>query len=124
MTLKLQCWTNDLERTKEELEKMGNKILKVKKDKDANAHMHGFNCAYITYKHPTLMVRPEKGDLVEYYDWVRGRKTLKEGIVIGSDTNVGIIKDHVEIKQTIIAIGNITRIIQKQIIPKKLFKYL
>jgi hypothetical protein len=128
MTLTLSCWSNDFERTKEELQLMGNKILKVKKDKESTASMlkfhGGFNCAYITYRHPTLTTRPRKGDLIEYYDWNRGRKTLKKAIVRSTDREYGCLKDHVGIKSTIVEIGAITRIITFQLVPEQLFKYL
>jgi len=115
--LVLYKWSNCVEDTKEQLKNEGNTILNVRKD--GTGHL-------IKYRHHSLNRRPKRGDLIEYYDWNRKetKRILTRAIVNSTDNEYGTIKDHVGVKSTIIAIGDITRIIRKQIIPEKLFKYL
>lgn len=70
----------------------------------------------------------EKGDLVEVehgtYNRIDAPTHLVKGIVIGTEDDWWVIKDHIDVKHFIIPVSSVRRIIKKQAIPKDLFKYL
>lgn len=70
----------------------------------------------------------EKGDLVEVraraYNSLDAPSYLTQGIVQGADADPGVIKSHIDVKGHIIPVSDVTRIIEKQAIPKALFKHL
>ncbi len=74
------------------------------------------------------MLKIQKGDLVEVkalaYNHRDAPTYLTQGIVKGTDKDRGIITGHIDVKNHIIPVTNVTRIIQKQAIPKALFKHL
>ena len=109
--MKLSTWSNSKEYTMDEIRERGHKILSVRND--GVGHI-------IEYRHSTLTARPRKGDLVEYYDDSRYRR----GIVLGTDKDSWVIKDHIEVKGMIFGLDMVRKIITKQIIPKKLFRYM
>lgn len=74
------------------------------------------------------MEKIEKGDLVEVraraYNHLDAPMHLIQGIVQGTDTDSYVIKGYIDIKNHIIPVSDVTKIIQKQAIPKALFKHL
>ena len=89
------------------------------------------------------MEKIEKGDLVEVKhavsncareDEVLSRLAghyvsavpthLVKGIVIGTEKDCWVIKEHIDVKNFIIPVSDVKRIIQKQAIPKRMFRYL
>lgn len=118
----LKSWSNSYGNTVDELKKCGNKIIAVSKSGE-QGHI-------ITFKHKTLTSKPRRGDLVEYYDDSDSERSfaspsgLKRAIVKGTEKDWWCLTDCVGIKNTIISIGNITRIIKKQLISNKIFRYL
>lgn len=111
--LVLQTWTNSKEATKQDIIDAGAKIIKVMADDGGHT---------VRYRHQSLTRRPQKGDLVEYRDTDSGR--LRRAIIQGTDQDRYCIKDHVDIRNSIMHLYAVTKIIQKQLIPKKYFKYL
>lgn len=117
MKLKLKEWSNNYVSSVDDLKRVGNKIIAVSKSGDYG-HI-------ITYRHPTLTRRPIKGDLVEYADyrpfdrWVRKRAVVK---ATGEDW--WCLTDHIGLKNTIVSLGMVIKIVKERLIPIKLFKYL
>lgn len=111
--IKLKTWSNSQSETVDKLKKHGNKIIAVSKSDSGHC---------ITYRHGTLTRRPGKGDLVEYYPLGEDRKYKR--IIIGTDKDFSCVIDHVEIKQQIIDIGSVIKIIKKQYLTKRTLKYL
>ena len=117
MKLILKEWSNSYANTVDDLERLGNKILSVRKSSN-QGHT-------ITYRHFALTKRPRKGDLVEFADYLPfNRWVRRRGIVTGTENDYWCVKDWVGIKNTIVSIGMVTKIIKEQLIPIKLFKYM
>ena len=108
----LKSWSNAYANTVHELKEVGNKIIAVSKSGDYG-HI-------ITYKHASLMSRPHKGDLIEYYDDSR----YKRAVVNATQKDSWCLDDHVGIKNTIIAIGMITKIIKRKYVSLKMLRYM
>ena len=74
------------------------------------------------------MEKIEKGDLVEVehttYNHISAPTHLVKGIVRGTEEDWWVIKDHIDVKHFIIPVSSVKRLIQKQLIPKEVFKYL
>ena len=79
-------------------------------------------------KEVNLETKIEKGDLVEVkalaWNHLDAPTHLTQGIVQGTEKDPGMILGHINVKNHVIPISNVTKVIQKQAIPKKLFKYL
>jgi len=60
------------------------------------------------------------GDLVAVKNW----DSIKGGIVTATDKFWFVIKDHFEVNGCIVSKDDITKIIHKQLIPKKYYKYI
>lgn len=117
MKLKLQEWSNSYANSVDDLKRLDNKIIAVSKSGE-QGHI-------ITYRHFALTKRPIKGDLVEYADYKAfDRWTRKRAIVVATEKDWWCLKDHIGLKNTIVGIGMITKIVKEQVIPIKLFKYL
>lgn len=108
----LKSWSNMYANTVEELKKVGNKIIAVSKSGE-QGHI-------ITYRHSSLTARPHKGDLIEYYDDSR----YKRAVVNATQKDAWCLNDHVGIKNTIIAIGMITKIIKRKCVSRKIMRYM
>lgn len=74
------------------------------------------------------MDKIEKGDLVEIrysiYNRVDSPKYITKVIVKGTEKDPWCIKNHIDVKGSIIPISDVISIIKKQVIPKELFHYL
>lgn len=117
----LKSWSNTYASTVHELKEVGNKIIAVSKSGDYG-HI-------ITYKHASLVSRPHKGDLIEYYDDTgsgapRARNRYKKAVVNATQKDGWCLNDHVGIKNTIIAIGMITKIIKRNDVSLKTMRYM
>jgi len=110
-------WSNDVDNTAKELEKLGNKIEDIFYEKSNSMNKLGFNCGTITYECNNLIEHPKKGDLIGYID-NEGKK--EKGIVKGVCLN-----HSVDVKTSgNLDLGRIIKIIEKQVIPEKLFSLL
>ena len=70
----------------------------------------------------------DKGDLVEVEhsqcNHVDAPMWKVKGIVLGTERDPWVITNHIDVNHFIIPISSVIRIVQKQAIPKKLFKHL
>lgn len=107
----LKEWSSGYGDNVEDYKRLKHKIISVRKS--GQGHL-------ITYRHSTLTKRPKKGDLVEYCDGYQ----RKQAIVQGTEKDEWCLKDHIGLKDSIVSIGMVTKIIKKQLIPIKLFRYL